>query len=209
MCGALVSLGPLAVVRAGFGEAAVAAFMAGVWGGGLVVQMPVGRASDRWGRRPVLAAAGALSALGVTALGIVLATGADRVAPIALGLLVAAAAGLAFVFYPLGAAYTLDRVPAEVAAGANRALLLAYAIGSSTGPLVASALMDGFGANALFAFLACVAMTTSVFTLFRLRRFALLPQALRSRVLLVPRTSSVATAMDPRTMTERHRAEEP
>jgi MFS family permease len=157
----------------------------------------------------VLAATGALSALGVTALGIVLERSAGHFAPLGLGLLVAAAAGLAFVFYPLGAAYTLDRVPAEVAAGANRALLLAYAIGSSTGPLIASALMDGFGANALFAFLACIAMTTSVFTLFRLRRFALLPRALRSRVTLVPRTSAVATAMDPRTGGELRRVEKP
>jgi MFS family permease len=198
MCGALVSLGPLAVHRAGFDDRAVAAFMAAVWGGGLLVQVPIGRASDRWGRRPVLAAVGILSALGSIAIGVAQASRGGAMGAPALVALTAVAGGFAFAFYPLGAAYTLDRVEAEGTAAANRGLLLVYAIGSAAGPLAASAIMDAFGAPMLFGFQAAVALGTVAFTLFRLSRFALLPSSARSRVTLVPRTSLVASTLDPR-----------
>ena len=198
MCGALVSLGPLAVQRAGFDHGAVATFMAAVWGGGLLVQVPVGRASDRWGRRPVLAAVGILSALGSGAIGVLLAVSGPTIGTPLLATLTAVAAGFAFAFYPLGAAYTLDRVTDDRVAGANRALLLAYAVGSSAGPVAGSAIMEAFGTPMLFGFQAAVASGTVAFTLFRLSRFALMPAALRSRVTLIPRTSLIASTLDPR-----------
>lgn len=203
ICGSLVSLGPMALRRFGFADAAVAAFMGAVWSGGLVVQLPVGRASDRWGRRPVLAAAGALSAAGLLLLGLGLYDFGPRVASAVLALSTAAAAGLSFTFYPLGAAYTLDRVSADDTTGATRALLLSYAVGSGLGPLVVSALIATWGPLALFFFVAGVAAAVTTFTLIRLRLFALLPPGARSRVLLLPRTSPLATEMDPRT-SERH-----
>jgi MFS family permease len=195
MCGALVSLGPVVVRRAGLGDSAVAAFMTAVWGGGLLVQIPIGRASDRWGRRPVLAVAGFLSAVGFVLLAALSHAGRGAL----LVPVTALAAGLAFTFYPLGAAYTLDRVPRESMTAANRALLLSYAIGSCVGPIVASLLIRASEPPFLFLFVAAIAGSTALFSLVRLQIVAPIAAELRSRVLLVPRTSLIGSALDPRT----------
>ena len=62
--GAVYAVAPAAGVVAGLDDGQVAWFMASFIGGGLVLQMPLGKASDVLDRRLVLAATGALTAVG-------------------------------------------------------------------------------------------------------------------------------------------------
>jgi hypothetical protein len=143
----------------------------------------------------VLVVAGFLSAIGFGLLAVLLHAGRSAL----LVPLTALAAGLAFSFYPLGAAYTLDRVPRDRMTAANRALLLSYAVGSCVGPIVASLLIRAAEPSFLFLFVAAIAGGTALFSLVRLQLVAPIASELRSRVLLVPRTSLIGPTLDPRT----------
>lgn len=107
--------------------------------GGLLLQWPVGRLSDRIGRRPTL--------LAVT-------IGLAVLAPLALpltewGWLLGGSAllhgCLTFLLYPLSVAHANDHIEPEEIVGASGSLVLAWGLGAASGPLVASAMMGIFG----------------------------------------------------------------
>ncbi len=140
----LVTVGPVYATRAGHSVTEAAVFMAVMMAAGLLPQVPVGRLSDRIGRRPVLAATGFL--LAGTAL--LLAFGPSESFPILLagGAVIG---GLVFVLYPLGAAYANDRVEPHEIVMVGGTLILSFSLGAISGPLLGGAAMtlvggDGF-----------------------------------------------------------------
>ena len=100
----LSGLGPIYAADRGLSIAQVSAFMASIILGGMVLQFPIGRLSDRLDRRTILI----LVALATSAcaLGIVWAT---REASWPMFLLAAAYGGFAFTVYPLSTAQVNDR----------------------------------------------------------------------------------------------------
>lgn len=116
--------------------------------GGAVLQMPIGRASDRGDRRTTLAMISALAA--VLAIAMIFSQAHLRL----LYSLFFLFGGLVFAIYPLCVAHLLDHLPAERVLAGCSSLLLLSGIGSALGPAIAGTLMQHLGAKALPAFFA-------------------------------------------------------
>jgi hypothetical protein len=80
---------------------------------------------------------------------------------------------------------------------ANSGMLLAWAVGATAGPLVASSFM-AVGPAGLFVFIAGVAIVLAVYTRWRMSRRAAKPAEEQSKFVPVPSTSAIAGALDPR-----------
>ncbi|SON54748.1 putative MFS-type transporter YcaD [Hartmannibacter diazotrophicus] len=164
--GSFWSLGAIYGVDHGLSNSAAALFMSVAVIGGALAQWPVGRMSDKMDRRyvlmMVLAAAAAVCML---------------LASLTLSNTMLLLFGFLFGIttlpgYSIAAAHAYDRAAptdyVETAAG----LLLANGIGSVIGPFVASVLMKGLGASALFFFIAATQVALLLFTALRIKQRA-------------------------------------
>jgi MFS family permease len=159
------TLVPIYLERHGHGPAQVPAFLSAALIAALIVQYPVGMASDRYGRRPMT-----LAALGLAIIMAVLLAvcgGAPFWVLILLGCLLS---GVTAPLYGLGAGQTNDHVARSDYVAASGGLLFAWAFGSTIGPVAAGAVMTRAGPNSLFIFIAVALLLLSGFTLIRMRR---------------------------------------
>src|SRR3546814_12786309 len=108
--------------------------------GGLVLQWPVGRLSDRIDRRTVLIGVGA--ALGIVSFVALAASPRDGVV---LWLVVGLFGGFCFALYPLSVAHANDFIAPRAVVPARGGLLLAHSTGAVPGPLGRAAGMSGVG----------------------------------------------------------------
>ncbi len=156
-------------------------FMATAIFGGLALQWPIGRLSDRMDRRWILvfvAAATAMACVGVAAT-------AGRYMP-ALYAFAALYGGLSFTIYSVSAAHTNDFSDPERRVETASALLVAYGIGASIGPLVASAVMGGVGPRGLFIYSAVINVLLALFGIYRMRRRATKAKEERTGMINLP-----------------------
>lgn len=191
--GAFYALGPVYARGVGFTASGAARFMGAGILGGLLLQVPLGRLSDRIGRRPVLGGAG----LALVPVCLLLAW-PDRAPDAAAVALVIAFGAIAMVVYPISLAYGGDWFEDRERTSASGTLVLASAIGSACGPLLASACMDGLGPGGLFALIGGIA---ALFALYTVRRvFARPPRSAEERetFVVVPRTTAVVVELDER-----------
>ena len=159
----LYGLGPIYAADRGLSLAQVSAFMASTILGGMVLQFPIGRLSDRLDRRTILI----LVALATSAcaIGIVWAT---QEAGWPMFVLAAAYGGFAFTIYPLSSAQVNDRADPDRLVQVSAGLLIAYGLGAIAGPIAASQIMGRAGPQGLFLFIAGVAFSLALFTLLRM-----------------------------------------
>jgi MFS family permease len=191
--GAFYALGPLYARHLGFGVGETAQFMSLVIVGGLILQWPVGRLSDRYDRRRALV--GVAFALVVVSGALVAAGMWSGRAALLLAPLLGAAA---FTLYPLSVAHANDRLePAQIVA-ASAALITAYGVGAAFGPPAAAVLMETIGPSGLFTFTGVCAGATAIFAVWRMRRRGPVPAEEQVRFLPLPRTTPVAGGLDPR-----------
>jgi MFS family permease len=164
--------------------------------GGLLLQWPVGRLSDRFDRRTVLFWI-LIAATLIAAAEIALARfgGGDLYH---LMLLTGLYGGAATAVYPISVAHAYDYVERDRLVAASSGLLLSYAIGATAGPLIASALMQATQPIALFAFIGLVTGAFGMFVLYRQRRRAALPSAEQATFVPLPTTTPVVGELDPR-----------
>lgn len=192
---AVNGLAPVFALGVGLGSSQVGLFTAALVLGGLLLQWPLGRLSDRYDRRLVL--------LGVTvmAAGVGLTLAASTGGP-ALGLVALAMAfgGSAFSVYPISATHANDHADRRHTVGVSSGLLLSWAIGSIVGPLLATAAMGFLGPSGLFFYAASVSVPFSLYIVWRMTRRAPVPADQRSAfVAQSPTTTTpVATELDPR-----------
>ena len=159
----LNSLGAVYGADNKFTVAQVSAFMASIILGGMVLQFPIGRLSDRFDRRTVLMLVALATAL--CALGIVWYT------PDAGWMLICTAivyGGFAFTIYPLSTAQVNDLADPDQLVQVSAGLLVAYGIGAIAGPIIAAQIMGWVGPQGLFLFIAAVAGALVVFTALRM-----------------------------------------
>ena len=177
-------LAPVFAHGAGFTVPQISVFMAAGIFGGLLLQWPMGRLSDRIDRRTVLAGV----ALGTAAasFGVGLTTGTTGGTFIGMIVLVAIYGGLSATIYSLCAAHTNDFASSDKLAQTASGLLIAYGLGASTGPVLTSTLMEMFGPLTLFLVNAAVAGFLGLFGLYRMFRRPPKPKAQQGPVIPSP-----------------------
>ena len=154
--GAFYALVPAWMQGEGDPPTTIALFMLVAVLGGLAFQIPVGRLSDRFDRRIVLASLG----LGfvVTALVTVLSPRSlPRLLPEAVLL-----GGFMSTLYPVCVAYAHDRMSADRVVAVSGRLILLSGIGSVFGPLIGASLMTHFEIDGVFYFMAAAALVLAI-----------------------------------------------
>ena len=160
--GVLLGLGAVYATDAGFGPGRTAAFLAAPALGALLLQWPIGWASDRLPRRGVIfvVAVGAVSAAVALAL-----VPSGNIAVLALMLLLG---GMTFPLYSLLLSHTIDWSPPGTAMGASSTLLRVNGAGAVIGPIVAASVMGAFGRTSLFWMLVATHGMICVYVAYRL-----------------------------------------
>ncbi len=158
--GAIYGLVPLYGAKLGWSGAAVSILIFVNHFAALFVQYPVGVVSDRFDRRAAILGISLLYAAAAVSIAVV-------EVPSFVHLLAASVVvgGVAHTLHTAGVVYANDRLnPATYVHGAAT-LLVAYDVGTSVGPLVASLAMAAIGPAGLYWFMAVLAVSTAAFAL--------------------------------------------
>lgn len=209
--GAFYALLPRFGAVAGFDNFGIAALMGGSIFGGMILQWPLGRLSDRIDRRIIIASVG--MALAVTS-GLLAwltlqgetsareqAAGAIMSAvPMTLWMigLILAFGGTMFAIYPLALSHANDFIDRGDFVAASGGLIMFYSIGATIGPTAAGAVMEGAGAYSLFAYMALAGTLLAGFALYRLYVADAVAAEDKTPFQVTPRTTLAVHAFDPR-----------
>lgn len=154
--------------------------------GGLAFQVPIGRISDRFDRRIVVAALGA--GLAITAVTML------RLPP-ALSVILPVAAlfgGLMSTIYPVSVAHAHDRMPADSVVAVSGRLLLASGAGSVLGPLIGSGLIQRHSIDGVLYMMAGAGLLLAVVAIYRTRTTAPPERQERTFDILAPQAAPLA-----------------
>jgi MFS family permease len=162
--GALWTLAPIYAQSHGLTKGWLAIFMSAFTLGGALVQVPLGRFSDRVDRRVIIAGVCAVSAL----LGVLIAAYGAQQRGVTLALI--AVFGMSVLpLYGLTVAHTNDRIPREDFVEASATLLMVNSLSSIVGPPLAALITGLTGTASLFLYTAVIHASMAAFTLARLR----------------------------------------
>ena len=150
--GAFYALVPAWMQDQGTPQATIALFMLVAVLGGFAFQIPVGRLSDRFDRRIVLAFLG-LGFAGTAFIIVLLPRSLPAMLPAAVLL-----GGFMSTLYPVCVAHAHDRMPADRVVAVSGRLILLSGIGSVLGPLIGASLMARFGIDGVFYFMAAAVL---------------------------------------------------
>ncbi len=192
MLGPFYGLAPVWVL-ADARSVSVPVFMSTAILGGLALQWPLGRLSDRVDRRWVLVASLVLLCTAC----LLLVSPLSRPAHVTL-LAAALLGGTSFVIYPLAVAHANDTLSPGQLVPASGGLLMIYGAGSALSPLAAGPIMGRLGPWSLFAFIGAVALLAAGTAAWRLLRVDAVPAADKDPFVALPRTSPALASLDPR-----------
>jgi MFS family permease len=187
--GTFWGMGPLFAQRIGLDGAGIAAMMSATVLGGAALQFPIGRLSDRYDRRRVLAL-GAASA-GLCALVALVATWFPPAMLVGAMFLFG---GSTFSLYAVAVAHCHDHLGADEILGGSSALLLVHGAASALGPILSGALMGRFGPRVLPLWFAVVLLALALYAAHRVRRVPPLPVAEYAEI-AVPRIAATGAAL--------------
>ncbi|AKS40638.1 MFS transporter [Wenzhouxiangella marina] len=190
--GAFWGLAPVMASGLGLDARGVAGFMSLSILGGILMMWPLGRLSDRFDRRSVLAIVSLITALAALAgwwlldirLQLIMLTG-----------FVYGAFG--FSTYALAASHTNDHVDSQHMLEAASSLQLLYGAGAIIGPLLAGSLMQWSGPATLLPFMSAAALVPALFALWRMRIRPALPTEQQSEWVPQFATSPAVLEMHP------------
>ena len=159
---AVWTLAPVYAQTHGLGKGWIAVFMSVFTFGGAIVQLPLGRLSDRMDRRFIIA----FVCIAAAAIAVALATfgGAHRwtVLP-----LIGCFGMVALPLYGLSVAHSNDRIARNEFVETSATLLLINSLSSVLGPTLAALVIGRFGTQALFYYTASIHAAMALFTIFR------------------------------------------
>ncbi|MEO8748370.1 MAG: MFS transporter [Rhodanobacter sp.] len=163
--GAFWGLLPLYAAARGLGVGEIGTYMSVAIAGGVVLQWPLGRFSDRIDRRLALSLITAIA--GLAALTNLFLPAAGGVAAMAV---IFAFGGMSFTVYPIAVAHLVDYVHRDDLLSASSTVLLVNGVGSAVGPLVAGALMNLLRPQLLFVWFAVLDGVLASYALYRFAR---------------------------------------
>jgi len=188
------TMAPVFAQAHGLNKTWLSVFMSVFTFGGAVIQLPLGRISDRMDRRYIIA----FVCVAAAALGIALATfgGLHRWLTLTL---IGSFGLVALPLYGLSVAHANDRIPREEFVETSATLLLINSLASVAGPTIAALVMGGFGTGALFVYTAAIHIAMAAFTITRIGVKPAAPAEQRERYQPVPQQATpVEAELDPR-----------
>jgi MFS family permease len=189
VAGALFAIAPVYGAQIGMTTAQISVFLSGALVGSAALQMPIGYISDKAPRRGVMVVV-AIIATAASFAG--LSTGTGFGASVVMFVIGATS----FPLYSLAIAYTNDWIEGHQRVGASGLLVMVNGVGAILGPLVASALMSTFSANAYWWSLVVPHAALSAYLLFRIVVKDAVPIDEQSEYQAFPaRSSPLATAI--------------
>jgi MFS family permease len=150
--GAFYALVPAWMQQQGTTRGTIALFMLVAVLGGFAFQIPVGRLSDRFDRRIVLALL-SLGFAGTAFVMVLLPRSLSAILPAAILL-----GGFMSTLYPVCVAHAYDRMPADRAVAVSGRLILVSGLGSVLGPLIGASLMAHLEIDGVFYFMAAAVL---------------------------------------------------
>jgi MFS family permease len=159
----LNGMGAVFAKEIGLSISEVSTFMAAAILGGMALQFPIGRLSDKFDRRTILITATLATSL--AALAVIWAIGQS----VAILFVTAAAYGaVCYTIYPLSASQVNDLAAPDRLVQVSAGLLIAFGIGASIGPVIAAQSMAFFGPSGFFLFIIAISAALIVFTTIRI-----------------------------------------
>ncbi|ASJ76745.1 MFS transporter [Granulosicoccus antarcticus] len=168
--GTVFGMGAVYARSAGFSVPDTALFMALLTIGAAVLQWPIGKLSDRFDRRIIMAIVAALAVAACLA-----ATGISAIGSLYSIVLIILTGGVVLSIHTLSLAYTNSYLKPEQMVGASSSLVLILGAGSVIGPIVSGAAISFFGPPGFFIWLASCHASFVTFAIWRMRQRAALP----------------------------------
>ncbi|WP_295077710.1 MFS transporter [Tabrizicola sp.] len=144
----------------------ISIFVGAIYVGGLVLQYPIGFASDRMDRRTLITGLSAVAAVAMLAAALL---------PLSFPALVGIAiilGGITNPVYALLIAYTNDFLPRDQMAGASAGLIFLNGFGAIFGPTSTGWMMEQFGPSGFFLFIGLLYIALAAYALYRMTRRA-------------------------------------
>jgi len=188
--GAFFSMGAVFAGAAGLGIAEISYFMALTILGGVIMQWPIGRLSDKLDRRKVLTGTTIIAGLATAAIGII-GTADFRLVIAAFFVY----GGMCLPMYALCIAHTNDYLEHDDMVAASGTLVLVAGLGLVVGPLTVAIAIDLQGAAGFALFLAFVHLGVGAFALYRMTRRPSLPPQEQGQHIYVAQPSPVAAVL--------------
>lgn len=191
--GALFGMGAVYAGSVGMSFAEISYFMGASAIGGMLLQWPIGRISDRYDRRTVLTVVTFLAAL-VAAAMIWMPMPEFSV----LLIMIALFGGLNYPLYSLFIAHTNDFLEPDQRVAASSGLMLVIGIGAILGPFAAATSMNIFGPDGYFICLCFIHVVIGVFALYRMSMRTAVPVDEQVAYVAMPlRATPAAAALSP------------
>lgn len=173
----------------------VSLFTGGAIAGGILLQWPMGRLSDRFDRRGVMAGLLAGAAAACAGMGTLVVIKEPLPGLLVLGVFYG---GCIANVYPIAVAQTFDYVMPGRYVAASSGLLVSFSVGAILGPLTASAVMAAAGPAGFPAFVAVVSVVFAAYTLYRIVQRPPVPSEAQVAVSGYGTVPPVGPGLDPR-----------
>jgi MFS family permease len=196
--GAFWMLAPVYAISLGFSTMGIALFMSAFIMGGTLIQLPIGRFSDRLDRRWIIVGVCGAAVLGGVALALLGRWSSQMpwlLYPMALFF------GAAMLpLYSLSIAHANDRIERTEFVEASATLLLVNGLASVAGPTLAAIVTARAGLASLFFYTASIHLLMLLFTLTRITTTRPVIAQAREHYVVVPQQQASASGMelDPR-----------
>lgn len=171
-------------IKSGMSVPQISAFVATIYGGGLLMQYPIGRLSDRMDRRVLILG---LAVVGTLASALAMMTGGVFQALLVVAFFVG---GTSTPLYALLLAYVNDHLDRDSMAGASGGLLFINGIGAIAGPPITAWFMGIVGNPGFFLYLTLLFAAMAAYAAWRMTQSAAVPVEERGTYAPVAPTAS-------------------